>query len=72
MDLTTLAAVLFLAISMIGADTIVHAGSIVVEVTEAPKIEGEVIDQATLELEFDEQLYAIAKVGDAAGNPRLP
>jgi tetratricopeptide (TPR) repeat protein len=71
MDLTTLAAALFLAIGLIGADTVLHSGSIVVEVTAAPKMEGEIIDQATLESEFDDQLYEIAKVESVVSPPEI-
>lgn len=71
MDLTTLFGVVFLALGLIGADTIRHAGSIVVEVTPAPQIGGEVIDQTTLEAEFDDQLYAIARTQSVIEPPEI-
>src|SRR5579872_5798006 len=71
MDLTTLAAALLIALGLIGADTIVHAGSIVVEVTAAPSMPGEAIDQATLEAEFDDQLNEVAKVDSVVSPPEI-
>src|SRR4051812_14126158 len=71
MDLTTLFAAVMLGLGLIGADTIRHAGSIVVEVTAAPTMEGEAIDQATLEAEFDTQLYAIAKTNSVIEPPEI-
>jgi len=71
MDLTTLFGVVFLALGLIGADTIRHAGSIVVEVTPAPQISGEVVDQTTLEAEFDDQLYAVAKTASVIEPPEI-
>jgi len=71
MDLTTLLGVVFLALGLIGADTVRHAGSIVVEVTPAPQISGEVIDHATLEAEFDDQLYAIARTESVISPPEI-
>src|SRR5215472_10851054 len=71
MDLTTLLGVFVVALGLIGADTISHAGSIVVEVTAAPPIPGEVIDQRTLEAEFDSQLYAIAGTPSVIEPPEI-
>jgi tetratricopeptide (TPR) repeat protein len=71
MDLTTLLGAIVLALGLIGADTIRHAGSIVVEVSPIPQISGEVIDHATLETEFDEQLYAIAGVASVIEPPEI-
>jgi tetratricopeptide (TPR) repeat protein len=59
MDLTTLFIALVVAFGLVGADTVIHAGSLVVEVTAAPQMDGEVVDQATLESEFDDQLFQI-------------
>jgi predicted Zn-dependent protease len=71
MDLATLAAALFLAIGLIGADTIVHSGSIVAEVTAAPAIAGEVVDQVTLESEFDDQLNEVARIQSVVTPPEI-
>jgi hypothetical protein len=71
MDLTTLAAAIFLALGLIGADTVIHAGSIVAEVTPAPEMSGETIDQKTLEAEFDDQLFQIAHVQSVENPPEI-
>lgn len=71
MDLTTLFGAVLLAIGLIGADTIGHAGSIVTEVSPAPQMSGEVIDQATLEAEFDDQLFSIAKTPSVIEPPEI-
>ena len=71
MDLTTLGALLVVALGLIGADTIMHSGSINVEVTPPPQIPGEVIDQATLEAEFDNQLFQIAKIPSVVSPPDI-
>lgn len=71
MDLTTLFGVVVLALGLLGADTIRHAGSIIAEVTPAPPINGEVVDHATLENEFDEQLFAISRVQSVLEPPEI-
>lgn len=71
MDLTTLLGALVIALGLIGADTIRHAGSIQVEVSPAPQIGGEVVDQATLEAEFDSQLFAIATTPSVIVPPEI-
>lgn len=71
MDLTTLFGDVFLAPGPIGVNTVRHAGSIVVEVTPPPQISGEVIDQATLEAEFDDQLYAIGRTQSVIEPPEI-
>ena len=71
MDLTTLFGMVLLAVGLLGVDTIHHAGSIVVEVTPAPQINGEVVDHATLEAEFDEQLFAISRVQSVLEPPEI-
>jgi predicted Zn-dependent protease len=59
MELTTLFIAFVIALGLVGTDTVIHSGSLVVEVTAAPKMDGEAIDQATLESEFDDQLFQI-------------
>ena len=71
MDLTTLLGALVVALGLIGADTIRHAGSIQVEVSAAPQISGQVVDQATLESEFDSQLFAIATTPSVIVPPEI-
>jgi tetratricopeptide (TPR) repeat protein len=71
MDLTTLLGALVVALGLIGVDTIRHAGSIQVEVLPAPQISGETVDQATLEAEFDSQLFAIATTPSVIVPPEI-
>ena len=71
MDLSTLLGIAVLAFALIGVDTIRHAGSIVVEVTPAPAITGEVVDQGTLGAEFDDQLQAVAKTPSVVEPPEI-
>jgi tetratricopeptide (TPR) repeat protein len=71
MDLTTLFTVAALALGLIGVDTVWHAGSIVVEVTPAPAIPGDVVDQATLGAEFEDQLQAIASTPSVVEPPEI-
>jgi len=63
MDLFTLAAAFVVALSLLGADTVIHSGSVAVEVVAAPQITRMTtpsIDLPTLEEEFEEQLNRIA------------
>ena len=71
MDFASLIGAVFLAIGLIGADTIVHSGSIVVEVTAAPQMEGESIDQPTLEAVFDDELYEITRTSSVLEPPEI-
>jgi tetratricopeptide (TPR) repeat protein len=71
MDLTTLLGAVVLALGLIGADTVRHAGSIVAEVTPAPPINGEVVDHETLENAFDSQLFEIAHVKSVLEPPEI-
>jgi tetratricopeptide (TPR) repeat protein len=61
MDPTTLLTAILVAIGLLGADTMMNAGSVVVDIAPPPKIENMVIDQTTLEVEFEDQLNVIAK-----------
>jgi tetratricopeptide (TPR) repeat protein len=71
MDFASLVGAVMLAIGLIGADTIVHSGSIVVEVTAAPQMEGESIDQPTLESVFDDELYEITRTPSVLEPPEI-
>ncbi len=71
MDLTTIAAALLLALGLLGTDAVINANSVVVDVTAPPKLDNIVIDQATLEQEFEDELYAIAKVSSVVEPPEI-
>ena len=71
MELTTLFGMVVLALGLIGADTVRHAGSIIAEVTPAPVINGEVVDHETLENAFDNQLFEIAHVQSVLEPPEI-
>ncbi len=59
MDLTTLTVAVMLALGLLGVDSVVHSGTVSVEATIAPKIEGISIDERTLAAEFEDQFDAI-------------
>ena len=59
MDLTTITVAVMLAIGLLGVDSVMHAGTVSVEVSIAPKIEGASIDERTLAAEFEDQFDAI-------------
>jgi tetratricopeptide (TPR) repeat protein len=71
MDLTTLAAALLLAFGVLTTDAIMHANSVVVEVTAPPKTDKTVIDQGTIEEEFSEQLFAIGRIESVVEPPEI-
>jgi tetratricopeptide (TPR) repeat protein len=60
MDLTTITVAVLLALSLLGADTVMHAGTVSVEVAIAPNIEGISIDERTLAAEFEDKFDAIS------------
>ena len=63
MDFFSFAYAALIAISLLGVDAIVHAGTVVTEVVVAPqinKLNTPSVDTATLQSEFDGQLNAIA------------
>lgn len=59
MDLTTITLMALLTFGLLGADAVVNAGSVEVEVTIAPRIENISIDKEALTHEFESQLEAI-------------
>ncbi len=61
MDLTTLAAAVLVALGLLGVNAVMNANSVIVDVTVPAKMERFNIDQATVEQEFDAQLFTIAK-----------
>jgi tetratricopeptide (TPR) repeat protein len=71
MDLTTLAAALFVALGLIGADAVMTANNVVVEVVVPPRGDKISIDDATLELAFESQLQAIAEIQSLVDPPEI-
>ena len=71
MELTTLAAALLLALGLLGANAVIHANSVIVEVTAPPKTDKLIIDQDTLEHEFTDQLFAIANTASVVEPPEI-
>jgi len=71
MDFATLAVSVLLAIGLLGVNAAFHANSVIVEVTAMPKSDRFIIDQTTLEQEFDDQLFAIAKIPSVVEPPEI-
>lgn len=71
MDLTTLATALLVALGILGADAVINANSVMVEVAAPPKIDKVTIDRETLEEEFDGELFAIARVASVVEPPEI-
>ncbi len=71
MDLTTLATALLVALGILGADAVINANSVMVEVAAPPKIDKVTIDRDTLEEEFDGELFAIARVASIVEPPEI-
>ncbi|HEV2301154.1 MAG TPA: hypothetical protein VGR91_06235 [Stellaceae bacterium] len=71
MDLTTLAAALLLAVGLLGADAVVHSGSVQVSVAPLPKGANLSIDEPSLENEFDEQLNEITTTPSVVNPPEI-
>jgi tetratricopeptide (TPR) repeat protein len=61
MDPTTLLTAIVVALGLLGADAVMNSGSVIVDIAPPPKIEGMSIDKATLEVEFEDRLNAIAR-----------
>jgi tetratricopeptide (TPR) repeat protein len=59
MDLTTITVAVMLAIGLLGVDSVVHSGTVAIEVSIAPNIEGVSIDERTLAAEYEDQFDAI-------------
>ena len=59
MELTSLTLALVLGLGLLGADTVMRAGSVEVEVAIAPKIENISVDELTLASRFKDQLDEI-------------
>jgi tetratricopeptide (TPR) repeat protein len=71
MDLMTLATVLLVAVGLLGADAVMYSNSVVVEVVAPSKIDKMVFDPAMLEDEFDDQMFAIARVESVVKRPDI-
>jgi tetratricopeptide (TPR) repeat protein len=71
MDLTTLAGALLVALGILGADAVMNANSVMVEVVAPPKIDNVTIDRDTLEEEFDSELFAIARIASVLEPPEI-
>jgi len=71
MDLVTLTAALFVALGLLSADAVMNANSVVVQVTAPAKIGNVAIEQATLEQEFEDPLYAISRVQSVIVPPEI-
>ncbi len=71
MELTTLALALMFSIGLLGADSVMHAGSVEVEVAIAPKIETISIDEHTLSLQFKDQLDVITSTASVVHPPEI-
>jgi tetratricopeptide (TPR) repeat protein len=59
MDLTTITVAVLLALGLLGVDSVMHAGTVAVDVSIAPNIEGVSVDERTLAAEFEDQFDAI-------------
>src|SRR6266568_583190 len=71
MELTTLALALMLGLGLLGADSVIHAGSVEVEVVIAPKIESVSVDEHTLAVRFKEQLDEITSTASVVRPPEI-
>jgi tetratricopeptide (TPR) repeat protein len=71
MDPTTLISAILVAIGLLGADTLIYSGSLIVDVAPPPKIDGLSIDQATLEVTFEERLNEIVSTSSVVRPPEV-
>jgi Tfp pilus assembly protein PilF len=71
MDLTSLAAALLIALGLLGADAVMTADNLVVEVVAPPRSEKISIDEVTLEQTFEGQLHAIADTRSLVQLPEI-
>ena len=71
MDFVTLAAAVLLGIGLLGADSVLHTGSVAVDVTAPAAITGNIIGQETLEDAFTGQLDAIAATQSVVNPPEI-
>jgi len=71
MDLTSLAAALLIALGLLGADAVMTADNLVVEVVAPPRSEKISIDEVTLEQTFEGQLRAISDTKSLVQLPEI-
>ena len=71
MDPTTLLAALVVAVGLLGTDAVLYSGSVQVTVAAPPEIKGISVDKTTLEVEFDDQLNAIAQTASVIRPPDI-
>ncbi len=71
MDLTSLAAAVLVALGLLGADAVMHANNLIVEVVAPPRSEKVSIDDVTLEDTFENQLQAIARTRSLVDPPEI-
>jgi tetratricopeptide (TPR) repeat protein len=71
MDLTTLAAALMFALGLLATDSVLHSGSVAVEVAAPADVYRQVIDQQTLEGAFTTQLDRIANTISVVNPPEI-
>ena len=70
MDLTTLGAVLLFAIGLLGTDTLLHTGSINLEVVPG-KVAGVSLDQATIEDIVTDEIGRVGHIGSVMQAPQI-
>jgi tetratricopeptide (TPR) repeat protein len=74
MDLTALAAALFIALGLLAADTYIHSDTVELELITAPSLSKSdmmTLDQPTLELEFEDELHQIASTVSLVQTPLI-
>jgi len=70
-DLTTLVYAALIALGLLGADTVIYSGSVVVDVTAPPKMDKFEVDQAAVESQFDSVLGEITTTKSVIRPPEV-
>src|SRR6266404_1291576 len=71
MELTSLTLALVLGLGLLGADSVMRAGSVEVEVAIAPKVENISVDEHTLAWRFKDQLDEITSTASVVHPPEI-
>jgi tetratricopeptide (TPR) repeat protein len=71
MELTSLTLALVLGLGLLGADSVMRAGSVEVEVAIAPKVENISVDEQTLASRFKDQLDEITSTSSVVRPPEI-
>src|SRR5437762_12810484 len=71
MELTTLAFALLFGLGLLAVDSVMHSGSVEVEVAIAPKIEAISVDEQTLVSRFKDLLDEITSTGSVVRPPEI-